>query len=228
MTLDQIRTVSAIFHRTGARTVKLSGGEPTVRRDLPEIISAIRTVGMRPVIVTNGMRIAAAVFDATVRHGAEFKFSIHRPDTRNDDVLRVRSFDRIRSNLAVCRQRGIPFALNTVVTTATVPMLADMVDFAIGQGARKISFIPVVPRGRAVAGERDEIDASGLAEVRQQVAALERAHRTLIAVHCIDIRRHDYWIVENDGSLWVERASEDTDIKICAYSDLVARHPNGW
>lgn len=96
LTLDQIRTVSAIFHRTGARTVKLSGGEPTVRRDLPEIISAIRTVGMRPVIVTNGMRIAAAVFDATVRHCAEFKFSIHRPDTRNDDVLRVRSFDRIR------------------------------------------------------------------------------------------------------------------------------------
>jgi hypothetical protein len=38
-----------------------------------------------------------------VRHSAEFKFSI-QPDLMNDDVLRIRSFERIMRNLASGRQ----------------------------------------------------------------------------------------------------------------------------
>lgn len=224
LTVDQIRTISSIFHDTGTRTVKLSGGEPTLRNDLPEIISTVQATGMRLVIVTNGIRIRDEVFDAVARHGAEFKFSIHRPDIRNDEVLRVRSFDRVRRNLASCRLRGVSFGLNAVVTAATVGLMADMVDFAIEHGARKVSFIPVVPRGRATTSDRDEIDPRGLADVRQRILELERVYRTSISVRCIDIRRRDYWVVENDGSLWIERASESQDTKVCDYAGLVARH----
>lgn len=219
--MDQIHAISSVFYDAGARSVKVSGGEPAVRRDLPEIISTIRATGMRAVIVTNGIRITGEVFDAVVRHGAEFKFSIHRPDVRNDDVLRVRSFGRVRHNLASCRQRGIPFGLNTVVTTATVALMPNMIDFAIEHGARKISFIPVVPRGRAATTEGDEIDPGSLAEVRQRITALASEHHMRVAVRCIDIRRRDYWVVENDGSLWIERASEGQDTKVCDYADLV-------
>lgn len=219
LTLDQIRTVSSLFHANGARSAKLSGGEPTVRTDLPEIISTIHDAGLRTVITTNGIKVPNRVFDAAARYDAEFKFSIHRPDSRNDHVLRVRSFDRIRGNLATCRQRGIPFAVNTVVTTATVALMAEMVDFAIEHGARKISFIPVLPRGRA-SGGRDDIDPHSLATMRQRVTMLEESYRKRIAVHCIDIRRRDYFVVENDGSLWIERTSEDQDTKICEYADL--------
>ncbi len=38
--------------------VNLFGGEPTVRDDLPEILAAARRCGLRPRIVTNGLRLA--------------------------------------------------------------------------------------------------------------------------------------------------------------------------
>lgn len=56
-------------HRTEFR---LMGGEPTVRKDLPEIISTIRKLGHRPTILTNGLKLgnfdyAKELYDAGLR-----------------------------------------------------------------------------------------------------------------------------------------------------------------
>ncbi|TDV52431.1 radical SAM family protein [Actinophytocola oryzae] len=133
-----MRNLSAL----GVRSIKLSGGEPTVRGDLPEIIHTIHDHGMHTVTTTNGIRIRPAVLDATERCGAEFKFSIHRPDRTNDDVLGIRSFDLIRANMATCVERGIRFGINSVVTADVTQLMAPMARFASVHGARKISFIP--------------------------------------------------------------------------------------
>jgi cyclic pyranopterin phosphate synthase len=223
LTVDQIRRLSEIFAAAGVVSIKLSGGEPTVRPDLPDIIAAISAAGPKAVITTNGIRIADEVLDMVVRHGAEFKFSVHRPDMANDDVLRVRSFERIMRNLATCRRRNIPFALNTVVTSRTTKLMDDMARFALAQGARKISFIPVLARGRAATSGQDGIDAKDLADVRAQVAVLGRYYGDRIKISCIDIRLRDYWVVENDGSLWIEGSTEGLDVRICGYDDLVAQ-----
>jgi MoaA/NifB/PqqE/SkfB family radical SAM enzyme len=224
LTVDQIRMLSETFASAGVLSIKLSGGEPTVRPDLPDIIAVISAVGPKVVITTNGIRISDEVLDTAVRHGAEFKFSVHRPDMTNDDVLRVSSFERIIGNLASCRRREIPFALNTVVTSRTIKLMDDMARFALEQGARKISFIPVLPRGRAAASDQDGIDAKDLAVVRGQVAALRRYYGDRIKVSCIDIRLRDYWVVENDGSLWIERSKEGLDARVCGYDELVAQN----
>jgi MoaA/NifB/PqqE/SkfB family radical SAM enzyme len=223
LTVDQIRILSRIFASAGVLSIKLSGGEPTVRPDLPDIIAAISAAGPKVVITTNGVRISDEVLDTAVRHSAEFKFSIHRPDMTNDAVLRVRSFERIIRNLASCRQRNIPFALNTVVTSRTTDLMDDMAGFALAQGARKISFIPVLPRGRAATSGQDGLDTKDLSLVRARVAALGRHYGGRIKVSCIDIRLRDYWVVENDGSLWIERSTEGLDVRVCGYEGLLRR-----
>jgi hypothetical protein len=40
------------------------------------------------------------------------------------------------------------------------------------------------------------------------VAALGNCYGDRIKVSCIDIRLCDYRVVENDGSLWIERSKE--------------------
>jgi uncharacterized radical SAM superfamily Fe-S cluster-containing enzyme len=40
------------------RSIRLVGGEPTLRNDLPELIRGIRSLGHHPVLVTNGLRLA--------------------------------------------------------------------------------------------------------------------------------------------------------------------------
>ncbi|WP_169735335.1 hypothetical protein [Actinokineospora inagensis] len=126
--------------------------------------------------------------------------------------------------MTACRERGIPFSIHTVITTGTVSVLPSMVDFAVEHGARKISFVPVVPRGRAARGP-DEISGSALTAVRAEVADLARVHSGRMVVRCVDFWDHDYWVIENDGVLWIERSRESLDSRVCDLSDLLAMWP---
>ena len=53
--------------------VRIAGAEPTLRRDLPEIIDMVRRNGHRAVLLTNGLRLAKEAYvrelkDAGLRH----------------------------------------------------------------------------------------------------------------------------------------------------------------
>ena len=59
LTVDEIRQLAATFAKLGTRKIRITGGEPSVRRDLPEIIRVVaNTPGINEVaITTNGYRL---------------------------------------------------------------------------------------------------------------------------------------------------------------------------
>lgn len=63
LSVDEIVDLSRLLYRTGARKFKFVGGEPTLRRDLPEIIQGIRSLDatMDISMVTNGTRLSRMV-----------------------------------------------------------------------------------------------------------------------------------------------------------------------
>lgn len=65
LSLDEIRRLVAAFAGMGFWKVRLTGGEPTVRRDIVEIARAVsRTPGVRRVALsTNGSRLSALALD---------------------------------------------------------------------------------------------------------------------------------------------------------------------
>ncbi|KEY57431.1 GTP 3',8-cyclase MoaA [Serratia sp. DD3] len=63
LSLDEIRRVSRVFAELGTEKVRLTGGEPSLRRDFTEIIAAVReNPAIRTLAVTtNGYRLARDV-----------------------------------------------------------------------------------------------------------------------------------------------------------------------
>jgi molybdenum cofactor biosynthesis enzyme MoaA len=214
LTTPAVAALTRFFAVRGVRSIKLSGGEPTVRGDLPDLVRLIADAGPRPVVITNGMNISRALLDACAEQRGELKFSVHRASAENDLVLGRRSFAGIRENMRRVAALDIRLSVNSVVTPATRPAMARMVDFALSVGAAKISFIPVVPRGRAVRHTAFDFTAEGLDAVREEISTLAVTYQPEIRVRCIDIRNRGYWVVENDGSLWIERATEAEDVRV--------------
>lgn len=73
LSLDELRRVAAAFGATGTTKIRITGGEPSVRADLPAIIAAVKaTPGIRTLaLTTNGYKLperidawAAAGLDA--------------------------------------------------------------------------------------------------------------------------------------------------------------------
>jgi MoaA/NifB/PqqE/SkfB family radical SAM enzyme len=145
---------------------------------------------------------------------------VHRPDRSNDEVLRVRSFENVLANMAICADRRVRFSINSVITSESIHLMSAMVDFALTCGARKISFIPVIPRGRA-SGTEGLLYSTELQCIRERTAELALQHHDNIIVRCIDIRQRDYWVIENDGTIWIEREAEQLDRRIGDLADLL-------
>ncbi|HXY41167.1 MAG TPA: radical SAM protein [Vicinamibacteria bacterium] len=107
--LDAVRTVARRLRQLGARHVVLTGGEPFLRRDLPEIVAAFDELGFSVRIQTNGgPQVTRQALAAVAAAGADdLSVSV--------DTLDAELQDRI------CGRRGaLEHALRTLALSAAL------------------------------------------------------------------------------------------------------------
>lgn len=209
---DDLSRICRWLRSNEVRSIKFSGGEPTVRSDLPDLIALASSHGLKVTVVTNGIVLRETVVKALMAHRAELKFSIHHADERNDLALGRKSFTTVVGNLRRARETGVPCAINTVVSRANRDELRDLAGFAAAQGCHKITFILFVPRGRGLQ-MRDSLELSipDLGAIMSEIDMIANTLETVLKVRCIDIRTKPYWIIENDHSLVIESWIETRD-----------------
>jgi molybdenum cofactor biosynthesis enzyme MoaA len=108
-------------------TIRLAGAEPTVRNDLPEIISRVKGLGHRVVLLTNGLRLAneaylSELFGAGLRH---VYISLNGAD--NDDWYQ--RIDNLR-----CAERKIK-ALENIVSKRMILNTGTILVRGVNEGA---------------------------------------------------------------------------------------------
>lgn len=134
---DVMALLDVVAEDGGPRPIQFSGGEPTVRDDLPELVAAARKRGFEHVEVnTNGIRLAQAdgYAQALVDAGVSavylqfdgFQKATH-VDIREAD-LRAVKHDAIEA----CRAAGLPVILvSTIVRGVNDDELGEIVRFAL-------------------------------------------------------------------------------------------------
>src|SRR5439155_9198359 len=132
LTFEELTRLLALFVRLGVRSLKITGGEPTVRADLPTLARMFREVGpdLDISITTNGMlldRLAGPLAEAGVDRATVSCDSLLRH--RFAEVTRRDALDRVLAGLAAAEAAGLtPIKINTVVIAGTND--DEVVDFA--------------------------------------------------------------------------------------------------
>jgi uncharacterized radical SAM superfamily Fe-S cluster-containing enzyme len=158
--------------------IQLSGGEPTVRDDLPEIVALVRSRGFDFVqLNSNGVRLAKdpAFVAELAQAGLDCVFL--QFDGVDDAVyrrLRGAKLMRLKS-LAIdhCAKAGIGVVLTpTLIPGVNVESIGAIVDFAVARvpAVRAVHFQPVSYFGRCLAPP-DEASRITLPEVMQALVA---------------------------------------------------------
>ena len=160
--------------------IQLSGGEPTVRDDLPEIIARIRSKGFGFVqLNTNGIRLASdpAYLRAIVDAGLDCVFL--QFDGVSDDVhrrLRGATLMHVKAKaIRNCGEAGVGVVLvPTLVPGVNTHQIGDIVEFAKSEMpvVRAVHFQPVSYFGRAPRVPTDA-DRITLPEVMEALVAHE-------------------------------------------------------
>lgn len=213
--LAQVRSTFQWLAQQQLTGVKLTGGEPTVRRDIVSIVRHARDLGLTPTLCTNGIRVTDTLTSELVATHAKVKVSLHAPDRRHDQALGVACSDLVIANVRRLRDAGIRISLHTVITRANDDMIEAMIAFCRSEGIRKISFLPFVPRGRgaelATAYLHDHVRRSDLCA---RIRTLAEIHKSNIDVRLLDFAAKDYYVIESDGRLTIQRDDDATDITL--------------
>jgi GTP 3',8-cyclase len=174
LTFEELTRLLALFVRLGVRGLKITGGEPTIRADLPTLAGMFRAVGpeLDISITTNGLLLdrlgeplaAAGVDRATVSCDSLLQH-------RFAEMTRRDALDKVLAGIRAAQAAGLtPIKINTVVIGGTND--DEVVDFArwareTGYEVRFIEYMPLDAqhaweRAKVVPGARilDAIDAA--------------------------------------------------------------------
>lgn len=165
LTLDEIGVIADRFIARGVRRIRLSGGEPLVRRDFPELARRIgRHIGRNGAagdldeltITTNGTQLAhyaADLYDAGIR-----RINVSLDSLKPDVFARITRRDRLTDvleGLSAAKIEGLTVKINMVVMRGVNNgEVLDMLHWCDAHG-HDLTLIETMPLGQVSDNRQD-------------------------------------------------------------------------
>jgi radical SAM protein with 4Fe4S-binding SPASM domain len=155
MTTDQVkRVIDVIVDDARVPTVSFTGGEPTLRGDLPTLIAYSKSRRLRTNLITNGIRCGAEGYvDKLVAGGldsAQVSLEAASPEIHDAIVRRPGAWRRTVRGIHNLKAAGIHVHTNTTINRRNRAHLLELVDFLAEIEQPYLSMNMVIRTGDAV------------------------------------------------------------------------------
>lgn len=116
MTANEIVSIAQTFVNLGVTKIRLTGGEPLVRKDAKEIIQRLGKLGVELTLTTNGVLVHDFVESFKEAHIKELNLSIDSlVEEKFNKITRRNYFSQFIKNLQLLDDHGFKLKLNVVV-----------------------------------------------------------------------------------------------------------------
>jgi radical SAM protein with 4Fe4S-binding SPASM domain len=155
MSTDEVkRVIDRICDEAHVPTISFTGGEPTLRRDLPEFIAHAKAKGMRVNLITNGIRCARPAYAASLKaaglDSAQVSLEAADPETHDAITGVPGSFERSVRGVRNLRAADVHTHTNTTICPENRDRVIELVDFAADElGSDYLSMNMVIRTGAA-------------------------------------------------------------------------------
>lgn len=160
LTKNELFRILEDIKEIASPVIILTGGEPLLREDLFEIAKKAFSLGLKPVLATNGTLITDSVAKEIKASGiARVSISLDGGDAKSHDEFRKMpgAFEGAMKGIEVLRKHQIPLQINTTLTGLNYEELPKIHELAKRLGAVAHHIFILVPVGRG-----KEISAHGL------------------------------------------------------------------
>lgn len=163
MSTAEIKVIlDRLYDEAHCPTVSFTGGEPTLRRDLPELVAYAKAKGMRVNLITNGLRCAEREYVEPLASAGldSAQVSLEGPTAAIHDAItqHAGSWERTVQSVRTLRGAGIHTHTNTTICGGNAAHLLELVDFiADGLGSEYFSMNMVIRTGTALAHDADRM-----------------------------------------------------------------------
>ena len=154
----------------GIPHVVFTGGEPTLRDDLPNLIAYAEELGLVTGLNTNGRRLADAAFTGRLRDAGldHVQITLESADPATHNAMtRSESFDETLAGLRAAKAAGIYTLTNTTLTQHNAQGVESLVDLVAEEGLSTFALNGMIYSGQ---GKKCATDLSA----REVIPILER------------------------------------------------------
>jgi pyrroloquinoline quinone biosynthesis protein E len=178
----------------GVLQLHLSGGEPTARRDLEEIVAGAAKVGLYSNLITAGVLLTRARLEKLATLGLDHvQISIQDAHGANADRLAHYEGGHAKK-LEVARwvrTLGLPLTLNAPIHRQNIASLPAIIELAVSLGARRLEVAHVQYYGWALMNRQALMPTR--AQVLETAELVEAARERLKGILTIDFVVPDYY-----------------------------------
>jgi radical SAM protein with 4Fe4S-binding SPASM domain len=155
MATDEVEAVlDKIVDQARVPTVSFTGGEPTLRADLPELVAYARGRGLRTNLITNGIRCGDEAYVARLAEAGlnSAQVSVEAGDAVTHDavVANPGAFEHTIRGVRNFRAAGVHVHTNTTINDRNLHALPALIDLLGEMGQEYLSMNMVIRTGGAV------------------------------------------------------------------------------
>ena len=155
-TSECLRVVDSLATLRPAPMIIWPGGEPMLRPDILELVARATAGGIRSVMAPCGLLVTEERLRELKGAGVmACSFSLDGSDAASHDAFRgvPGAFENVTRAMRIAHSIGMPFQVNTTVSTLNVDRLPEIHALAVELGAAKLDLFFLVPvgRGKAIA-----------------------------------------------------------------------------
>jgi len=149
MSTDQVKRVLRVIRNDAqVPSVSFTGGEPTLREDLAELVAEAAALGLRVNLISNGQRMTPELAERLSAAGlSSAQISLEGPDSETHEKLTgvEGSFEATLRAVRALQGAKIPVHTNTTLTGVNVDAAVRMPGFAKDLGIDRFSMNMVIP-----------------------------------------------------------------------------------
>jgi radical SAM protein with 4Fe4S-binding SPASM domain len=137
----------------GCRKIQFTGGEPTLRADLRELINHADSKGIRNIeVFTNGTLLSEEMIRNFSDMGVSVALSLysHKKEVHEGITQSQGSYRKSFDSLRMLLEHGVPVRCGIIAMKQNEAEIEDTKEYLTGQGDIKTSVDPIRPAGRGI------------------------------------------------------------------------------
>jgi len=148
LTHDEAIGVAKNIISLSPKWVILEGGEPLLRKDLPQIGGMLHQAGIDIFVITNGNAFTEKRLQELASFSPRVLFSVDGADTETYEYVKRGAKFEIAINWAKrCADLGVFHGITTVLTRLTTGQTKDFIRLTEKLGGKSLIFLPLKPFG---------------------------------------------------------------------------------
>ena len=130
------------------RWVILEGGEPLLRKDLPQVGKMFQEAGIDVFVITNGNAFNQERLEKLASFAPKVLFSIDGADAAVYEYTKTGAkFEVATKWAAKCAEKGIFYGITTVLSKLNLGQIEELIQLTEALGGKRIIFLPLKPFG---------------------------------------------------------------------------------